>query len=163
MEVNKKNIFDFSFTDVEGHEIFLDSFRGKYILIVNVASECGFTKQYQQLQELNENYKEKIAIIGFPCNDFGGQEPGSEEEIKAFCEREFNVDFTIASKINIKVSPINEIYNWLCHKSENGVIDSSVDWNFQKYLIGKNGELLHVLNSNISPFDNRIISVLESV
>ena len=81
MEVNKKNIFDFSFTDVEGHEIFLDSFRGKYILIVNVASECGFTKQYQQLQELNENYKEKIAIIGFPCNDFGGQEPGQHREL----------------------------------------------------------------------------------
>lgn len=162
MVVNMKKIYDFSFVDVDGNEVSLGSFKGKYLLLVNVASECGFTGQYQQLQELYAKYKDILTIIGFPCNDFGGQEPGSEESIKAFCERKYHVEFPLSSKINIKKAPVNEIYNWLCNKSENGVMNSTVMWNFQKYLISPEGELLNFYRSNISPFNKRILSYLKS-
>ncbi len=158
----KQKIFDFSVVGIDGREIALSRFEGKYLLMVNVASECGFTHQYKQLQELYEHYSGKLEIIGFPCNDFGGQEPAENQEIMTFCTKNYGVNFTMTSKINIKSEPQNEIYKWLCNKSENGVKDSTVRWNFQKYLISKDGVLIDVMDSNISPFDDRILSELES-
>ncbi len=162
MQVNRKKIYDFDFVDIGGTLTSISRFKNKYLLIVNVASECGFTNQYQQLQELYDVYKEKLEIIGFPCNDFGGQEPDGEENIKTFCEKNYGVNFPLSSKINIQNEPVNEIYHWLCHKSENGEFDSKVSWNFQKYLLNMDGTLLNVFKSNVSPFDDRIISILES-
>ena len=156
----KRKIYDLCFTDVNGEEVSFASFEGRYLLIVNVASECGFTSQYQQLQELYENYKEELEIIAFPCNDFGGQEPNNEAEIKLFCQQKYGVTFTIASKVNITSQPQHDIYHWLCNKSENGVDDFVIDWNFYKFLINQKGELIEVLSSTASPFDDQIINHL---
>lgn len=159
--MKKKTIFDFSFLDIEGRETHLEALKGKSLLIVNVASRCGFTPQYQQLQELFDHYEDRLHIIAFPCNDFGGQEPEDEAHIKTFCVTNYNVGFILASKINIKKDPIHPIYHWLCNKSENGVMDSDVNWNFHKYLLDKNGQLIHVFKSGVSPLDERIIAALE--
>lgn len=157
-----KSIFDFNFIDIEGNEISFEAFRGKKILIVNVASRCGFTSQYQQLQELYDHYKENIEIIAFPCNDFGGQEPEDEVNIKQFCTMNYGVNFTVTSKINIKSQPVNDIYSWLCNKSENKVMDSEVSWNFQKYFLDENGSLINVFSSATSPFNDQIMDLLSA-
>lgn len=128
-------------------------------MIVNVASECGYTPQYQQLQELYEGYGDKLAIVGFPANNFGGQEPGSNNEIKSFCSLRYGVTFPLAAKIDITAHPV---YRWLTRKSENGVADSRVDWNFQKYLLDENGCLIRSLPSSASPLDDEILDWLNS-
>ena len=161
--MKNKTILEYSFVDIDGKQRELSEFAGKYLLIVNVASACGFTPQYQQLQELFEHFREKLNIVAFPCNDFGGQEPGNEEEIKTFCITRYNTGFTLASKINIKKNPIHPIYEWLCSKALNGVKDSSVDWNFQKYLLDEKGQLIDVFKTTISPLDDQIISRLQAI
>ena len=121
-------------TSIEGKDLNMSDFAGRKILIVNVASACGYTPQYQQLQELHEHFSDKIAVIGFPCNDFGEQESGSEAEIQAFCTVRFGVTFPLSAKIGIKENT-HPIYQFLTQKALNGVTDSEVRWNFQKYLI----------------------------
>ena len=157
-----KCIFDFNFTDIDGNEMSFEAFRGKKLLIVNVASQCGFTSQYQQLQELYDHYKEHLEIIAFPCNDFGGQEPEDEQSIKKFCTSKYGVNFTVASKINIKSQPVNEVYFWLCNKSENNIMNSIVSWNFQKYILDESGILINVFPSTASPFDDQIMKFLNA-
>jgi glutathione peroxidase len=156
-----KSIHDFKIKSIEGTEITFLDFKGKKILIVNVASECGYTPQYQQLQELYDNFKEKLVVVGMPCNDFGGQEPGSDSEIQNFCSVRYGVTFPLATKINI-LKNTHPIYLFLTRQSENGLEDSEVRWNFQKYLLDENGFLVRVLQPSVSPLDDEILNWVNS-
>ncbi|MEQ8706913.1 MAG: glutathione peroxidase [Phaeodactylibacter sp.] len=152
-----RNFHAFKVNSISGTQIDFSGFSGKKIIVVNVASECGYTPQYQQLQELYDEFNDKLVIIGFPCNDFGGQEPGSEADIQAFCDRNYGVAFPMTAKIGIKKEP-HPIYQWLQNKAENGVLDHSVKWNFHKFLIDEKGGLYAAYASSVSPFDDRILS-----
>jgi glutathione peroxidase len=147
---------------INGNELRLDQFRGKKLMIVNVASKCDFTPQYEQLEELYRHYKDSLSIVGCPCNDFGDQEPGKEKEILAFCQTMFQVSFPLSKKINIRSVPVHPLYQWLTDKTLNGVSDNEVTWNFQKYTISPEGELECVFSPETSPLDEQIISWIES-
>jgi glutathione peroxidase len=153
------SIHRFSVKGIEGTIIDFAQFKGKKIMVVNVASECGYTPQYAQLQELYETFQDKLVVIGFPCNDFGNQEPGSENEIQAFCSVRFGVTFPLTSKVSILKNP-SPVYQWLMQKSQNGVADSEVTWNFQKYLLDENGHLINVIAPSASPFDEQVLEWL---
>ena len=153
------SIYDISIHDINNNPLDLSQFKGKKMLIVNVASECGFTPQYAQLQELYENYSDKLEIVGVPCNDFGKQEPGSHQEIKSFCQKNYGVTFTITEKVSL-YNPIHPLYEWLTTKEKNGVLDSAVEWNFHKFFINEEGKLLGSYKSAISPFDEGILNKL---
>jgi glutathione peroxidase len=158
----KTSIHKFKATTLEGSILDFSTLKGKKILIVNTASKCGFTPQFKELEELYQKYKEKnFVILGFPCNQFGKQEPGSSEEIKEFCTRNYGVTFPMMEKINVKGDSISPIYKWLTFKTENGVENSSVKWNFQKYMIDENGFLLGNVSSIKSPNTSRIIKWIE--
>lgn len=156
----KKSIFTLSFTDLEGGKHTIEEFKGTPILFVNTASECGFTPQYEELQKLHDDYQGKVTIIGFPCNQFGGQEPGTASDIGAFCQKNYGVTFLMAEKIDVKGAKQHPIYKWLCSKAENGKLDSSVKWNFQKYLLDAEGRLIDVFYSTTSPLSEKITSHL---
>ena len=155
------NIYEYSFTDIDGNEVSLKQFEGKKILFVNVASECGYTNQYEDLQKLHEEYGEKIMLIGFPCDQFGGQEPGDEAEIKSFCQKNYGVDFLMASKIDVKGENQHPIYFWLTHQEANGVEDSKVSWNFNKYIVDEKGNYIAHYPSGVKPMDEKITSLLK--
>lgn len=146
--------------NLEGDDIKLESFKGKKILFVNVASECGFTPQYKGLQELHSKYKDKLIVIGVPCNQFGGQEPGTAEEIKSFCQKNYGVEFLITEKIEVKGSNQHPLYQWLTSIEKNGIKKSTVKWNFQKYLVDEDGKLIDVFYSTTKPLSDKIISHL---
>ena len=154
------SIYDISITSLEGKTIDLNDFKGKKILFVNVASKCGFTSQYKNLQKLHDTYGEKVEIIGIPCNQFGSQEPGSAAEIKEFCTKNYGVSFLMSEKSQVKGANQHPLYKWLTNKSENGIKDSNVSWNFQKYLVDENGKLMQVFKSGVSPMDASITSLL---
>jgi glutathione peroxidase len=145
------SIHQFKVESIDGETIDFADFAGKTMLVVNVASECGYTQQYAQLQDLHKNLGDRLAVVGFPCNDFGAQEPGSESEIRAFCTRRFGVDFPLAAKIQILGDNPHPLYRWLTQKSLNGVLDSTVSWNFQKYLLDPQGRLLAVFPPSADP------------
>jgi glutathione peroxidase len=145
------SIHQFRVESVDGKTIDFADFAGKTILVVNVASECGYTQQYAQLQELHKNLGDRLVVVGFPCNDFGAQEPGSESEIRAFCTGRFGVTFPLAVKIQILGDNPHPLYRWLTQKSLNGVLDSVVSWNFQKYLLDPQGHLLAVFPPSADP------------
>lgn len=153
-------LYNYSFTDIEGNEVSLETFKGKKILFVNVASKCGFTGQYKELQELHAAYGDQVVLIGFPCDQFGGQEPGSEKEIKSFCEKNYGVTFLMASKVDVKGDGQHNIYTWLTSEAKNGSKDSSVSWNFEKYLIDENGQLIGHFKSAVKPMSDKITSLL---
>ena len=125
---------------------------------MNVASKCGYTKQYAQLQELYAQHSKDILILGFPANNFGGQEPGSNSEIAAFCEKNYGVTFPMMSKISVKGADADPIYNWLTKKELNGVSDANVKWNFHKFLIDENGNWVKELSSSVSPLDDVVVT-----
>lgn len=154
------NIYDYTINSIDGNEIKLSSFKGKKILFVNVASECGFTPQYKELEQLHEKYKDKLVVIGFPCNQFGGQEPGTHEEIKNFCEKNYGVTFLITEKIDVKGDDQHPIYKWLTSKDLNGVDNSSVKWNFQKYLVDEEGHYVEMFLSTVTPMSDKITGLL---
>jgi glutathione peroxidase len=154
------SIHAYKTTSIEGQELDLSTFAGRKLLIVNVASACGYTPQYKQLQELHEHFSEKIAVIGFPCNDFGAQESKSEAAIQEFCTVRFGVTFPLSSKVGIKKNT-HPIYEFLTKKALNGVSDNDVKWNFQKYLLNEKGEFISVLPSSVSPLDEQILSFIE--
>ncbi len=158
---NITNIYAFKVKALNGSEINFSSFKGKKILIVNTASECGFTPQYEALQKLYTEYKDKLVIVGFPCNQFGGQEPGSAQEIQTFCKKNYGVTFPLAAKIDVKGNNIAPIYKWLCNKSENGVLDATITWNFNKFLIDENGKLIAYFPSKVKPTDDEITKYLK--
>jgi glutathione peroxidase len=152
-------IYDIPLRDIKGHEIDTAAWKGKKILVVNVASECGYTPQYAALEELYQNFSEKLIILGCPCNDFGGQEPGSEETIHSFCQKNYGVTFTLSEKLNILQNP-HPLYQWLCRKEKNGVDDFPVSWNFQKFLIDEEGNLVRSLAPSTLPLSEEIMDWL---
>lgn len=159
----KQSIYTFKVEDLEGKEFDFASLKGKKIMIVNTASKCGLTPQYKDLQALYEQYKDKgLVIVGFPANDFMSQEPGTNEEIGAFCQKNYGVTFPMMSKISVKGSGMHPIYQFLTQKAKNGVQDSEVDWNFQKYLLNEKGELEKVISPRTSPKDQEILNWLAS-
>jgi glutathione peroxidase len=155
-----ESIYDIAIEGIDGKPMDLAQYKGKKILFVNVASECGFTKQYDGLQELYENHKDKLVVIGLPCNQFGGQEPGDEAEIQSFCRANFGVEFPMTEKIEVKGPGQHPIYQWLTQKAKNGSQDSSVKWNFQKYLVDEQGRLIDFFYSITKPDSPKIIGLL---
>jgi glutathione peroxidase len=153
-------VYDIDLNNIDGANIDLSKFKGKYILFVNVASNCGFTKQYADLEKLYQQYKQELVVIGLPCNQFGGQEPGNSIEIKQFCQKNYGVSFPITEKINVKGENIHQLYSWLTDKEKNGNINSNVKWNFQKYLVGRSGELVNYFYSTTNPLSNKITSLI---
>ena len=160
MSKKNKSIFDYKVKDINGNELTLGDFKSKKILIVNVASNCGYTRQYKDLQELQEKYKDKVQVLAFPCNDFGRQEPGTASEIKEFCEINYGVTFPIMEKIKIKNVPAHPIYNWLGDSKLNGWNDKKPKWNFHKYLIDESGKLIDTFNSGTNPLSSKITKQL---
>ena len=158
---SNKSIYDYEIEKLNSDEVLkLSEFKGKKILIVNVASKCGYTPQYEGLQALYEKYQDQLAIIGFPCNQFMWQENGSEEQIAKFCKLNYGVTFPITTKINVKGSNKHPIYNWLTSKELNDKDDYSVSWNFNKFLISEKGELLEYYSSKVNPMDESILKYL---
>ena len=157
-----KTIYQFKVEDINGETFDLSSLKGKKVMIVNTASKCGYTPQYAELQRIYEQYKyDDFVIIGFPSNDFGNQEPGSNEEISEFCQKNYGVDFPMMAKITVKGEEKHPLYQFLTEKSKNGFKDSEVKWNFQKYLIDRDGKLVAVKDSNVVPDDNSILSWIQ--
>ena len=156
----KESFYDIKLNDINGKQIDLKSFEDKYILFVNVASKCGFTSQYTDLEKLHQQYQNDLVVIGLPCNQFGGQEPGDAEEIKNFCSSNYGVTFIISEKIEVKGEGMHPLYQWLTQKELNGKKSSTVKWNFQKYIVDKNGELLNYFYSMTSPLSNKITSLI---
>jgi len=155
------SIYDISLKGITGEDIDLNDFKGKKILFVNVASKCGFTPQYEKLQELHEKYNDRLVVIGLPCNQFKEQEPGTHEEILQFCNLNYGVTFQLTEKINVKGPEQHPLYSWLTRKELNGVKDSEVKWNFQKYLVDEEGNFIDVFYSVTSPMSDKIISLLK--
>jgi len=155
------SLYDISINSLTGKPIDLSSFKGKKILIVNTASECGFTGQYEGLQELYNTYKDKLVVIGVPCNQFGGQEPGTASEIQSFCKQNYGVTFLMTEKVDVKGENQHPLYKWLTSKELNGVSSSSVKWNFQKYLIDEKGNLIDYYYSITSPTSTKITKHLK--
>ena len=161
--LSKETIYQFKTKDLDGNDFDFASLKGKKILIVNTASECGLTPQYKDLEAIYKKYNDKnFVIVGFPANNFGSQEPGSNKDIAAFCQQNYGVTFPMMSKISVKGKDMNEIYQFLTQKSKNGLQDSDVEWNFQKYLINEKGELVKVLSPRVLPTDQEIIDWINS-
>ena len=160
MGVAAGSIYDFKVDGLTGGSINFSDFKGKKILVVNTASKCGFTHQYEGLEQLYEKYKDKLVIIGFPANNFGGQEPGSNEEIGAFCRKNFGVTFQLFEKSDVIGENQNPLYRWLTDKDQNGWNTEAPNWNFCKYMISENGELLKFYSSAVSPMSEEILKML---
>ena len=150
------SIYDIPINSLDGNLIDLTSFKGKNLLFVNVASECGFTPQYKDLQKLSNTYPNTLVVIGSPCNQFGKQEPGDASQIQTFCERNFGVTFLITEKIDVKGKNQHPLYKWLTRKDQNGKKNSSVKWNFQKYLVNKDGKIIDYYFSITKPMSSKI-------
>lgn len=161
--MNKENIYQFKVNDLYGSEFDFSSLQGKKVMVVNTASECGLTPQYADLQKLYDQYKDQdFVIVGFPANNFGGQEPGSDQQIASFCKENYGVTFPMMSKISVKGDDMHRVYQFLTEKSKNGLQDSEVAWNFQKYLIDEKGELAMVIEPRTLPTDPSIVKWIES-
>ena len=150
------SIYETAINGLDGTPIDLSSFKGKHLLFVNVASECGFTNQYRDLQKLSDTYPDELVVIGSPCNQFGKQEPGDASQIQTFCERNFGVSFLLTEKVDVKGSKQHPLYKWLTSKDLNGRKNSSVKWNFQKYLVNKEGKLIDYYFSFTKPTSSKI-------
>ena len=157
-----KLVYDFEFNGIDGNKIELSNFKNKVLVVVNVASRCGYTPQYEDLQWLHNNYQDKITILGFPSNNFGNQEPGSNNDIAEFCKLNYGVDFQLFEKVQVKGDKTHSVYKWLSSSELNGWNDKSPKWNFYKYLIDENGELKKVLASSINPRDSIILDFIKS-
>lgn len=156
------SIYQFKVKDINGNTFDFASLKGKKIMVINTASKCGLTPQYEQLEALYTKYKSKnFVIIGFPANDFMSQEPGSDKEIAQFCQLNYGVSFPMMSKISVKGKDMDPVYHFLTEKAKNGKEDSKVEWNFQKYLIDENGHLSKVISPRVLPNDPSIIAWIE--
>jgi glutathione peroxidase len=154
------SIHSFKVKALDGSTINFADFKGKKILIVNTASKCGYTGQYKDLQAMYEKYKDKLVIVGFPANNFMSQEPGTSTEIKEFCTKNYGVTFPMAEKISVKGDDMAPIYQWLTQKSKNGVLDASIKWNFNKFLLNEKGEVIAKFDSGTKPMDEEIVGKL---
>jgi glutathione peroxidase len=157
-----KNFFDFKMKAINGKEINFSQYKGKKVLVVNVASKCGFTPQYEELQKLHEMYGNKVVILGFPANNFMSQEPGSNEDIQEFCKKNYGVTFQLFEKISVKGDDQHPLYQFLTKKELNGNIDQEPKWNFNKYLINEKGEVVKWWPSAVKPLDEEIINAIKS-
>ena len=153
-------IYDFKVPSLDGGSIDFSAYKGKKILIVNTASECGFTPQYAELQELYKKYSDKLVIVGFPANNFGGQEPGSNSEIKTFCEKNYGVTFPMAEKVSVKGDDIHPVFKYLVSESEKLGVHDPIKWNFTKFLVDEKGKLVAVLESKVKPMSEDITKYL---
>jgi len=161
--MKKENIYQFKMTDLYGKDFDFSSLKGKKIMVVNTASKCGFTPQYKDLEKLYETYKDKgFVIVGFPANNFGKQEPGTDSEIAEFCKQNFGVSFPMMTKTSVKGADMNPVYKFLTQQSKNGFKDTDVAWNFQKYLIDKNGHVVKMYPSKVLPTDKDIVDWIEN-
>lgn len=154
------SVHQFKVKSLDGGTINFADFKGKKILIVNTASECGFTPQYKDLEALYEKYKDRLVIVGFPANNFGAQEPGTNAEIKTFCQKNYGVTFPMAEKISVKGDDTAPIYQWLTHKSQNGVLDAEIKWNFNKFLLDEKGHIIAKFDSKVEPMSDEIVKRL---
>ena len=162
-QAQTNSVHQFKVKDINGDVFDMASLKGKKVLIVNVASKCGNTPQYEQLQEMYDKYKDTgFVVVGFPANDFGSQEPGSRSDIMAFCTENYGVTFPMMDKLSTKGEKQSPLYEWLTQKSKNGVSDSEVTWNFQKYMIDKDGKLVDFASPKEKPNSDKIISWIES-
>ncbi|MCF6279105.1 MAG: glutathione peroxidase [Flavobacteriaceae bacterium] len=160
---SKENIYQFSVKDLSGTDFSFADLKGKKIMIVNTASKCGLTPQYEQLQEIYETYKDQnFIIVGFPANNFMSQEPGTDSEIATFCKQNYGVTFPMMSKISVKGKDMHKVYKFLTKKSKNGFEDSKVSWNFQKYLLNEKGKLVRVVSPKTLPNDPSIIDWIKN-
>jgi glutathione peroxidase len=158
-----KNFHDFKVKAIDGSDFDLAQLKGKKVMVVNTASKCGLTPQYEKLEKLYKEYGgDKFVIIGFPANNFLGQEPGTNEEIASFCQKNYVVTFPMMEKISVKGKDQHELYQWLTNKSLNGVSDASISWNFHKFLIDENGKWVKSLNAQTDPFDKEIIDWIKN-
>lgn len=161
MSVQNKDFYSLSIKALDGSKtINFNQFKGKKVLLVNVASECGYTPQYKELQALHNQYKDKLVVIGFPCNQFGGQEPGASKDIAAFCEKNYGVTFLLTEKIDVKGDKQHAVYQWLTKKALNGVSDASVKWNFNKFLVDETGNWIEYFPSSVKPLSEEITGKL---
>lgn len=156
----EKDIYYYSFRDINGITVKLSAYKGKKIMFVNTASLCSNTPQYEKLEALYNQYKSKLVIIGFPCNQFGDQEPGSNNDIKDFCSANYHISFPMAEKIDVKGAGQHPVYKWLTSKNLNGVMDSDVAWNFQKYLVDENGKFVAMFENYTAPDATEIINAI---
>jgi len=158
-----KTLYDFKVTTLDGKEFDFSTLRGKKVMIVNTASKCGNTPQYADLEKLYKTFGgDKFVIIGFPANNFLWQEPGTNAEIQEFCTKNYGVTFPMMAKISVKGKDIHPLYQWLTKKEYNGVLDSEVKWNFQKYLIDENGHIVKVVAPKTNPMDDEIVNWLKA-
>lgn len=153
-------IYDFKVTSLDGGSIDFSDFKGKKILIVNTASECGYTPQYEGLEELYEKYEKNLVIVGFPANNFGGQEPGSNSEIKSFCEKNYGVKFPMSEKVSVKGKDIHPLFKYLVGEAKKLGVNEPIKWNFTKFLIDENGKLIAVFDSKVKPTSEDITKYL---
>lgn len=155
-----ENFHDFTITTLDGQKLDLSTFKGKKILVVNTASKCGFTPQYEDLEKLYQTYQDKLVVIGFPANNFMRQEPGSNAEIAEFCQKNYGVSFPMSEKISVKGKDMAPIYQWLTQKKYNKVEDNSISWNFNKFLIDENGHFVAYFGSKVKPIGPEILKYL---
>jgi glutathione peroxidase len=153
-------IYQFNVEGIDGESIDLSRFKGKKILIVNTASQCGYTGQYKDLEALYRQYKDKLVVIGFPANNFGGQEPGSNAEIRGFCTKNYGVSFPMAAKVSVKGKDIHPLFKWLTQKTENETLDATIQWNFGKFLIDEQGHIMNYFPSRTNPLSPEITEKL---
>ncbi len=156
------SFYEFSVNNIEGESVSFAKFKGKKVLLVNVASKCGYTPQYEELQSLYEKYGDKVVVLGFPANSFGGQEPGSNEEIATFCQANYGVSFPMFEKISVKGFDKHPLYRWLSDSKLNGWNDQEPSWNFCKYLINENGELIKFFPAAVKPMSEELIKAIDS-
>lgn len=154
------SLYDFTLKSIDGKDISMSQFKGKKMLLVNTASECGNTPQYADLEKLHLTYGNKVEVLGFPANNFGGQEPGSNREIQSFCTKNYGVTFPMFEKISVKGSDMHPLYKWLSSKELNGWNEAQPDWNFAKYLINEKGELIKFFPASTNPMSDEIIKSL---
>jgi glutathione peroxidase len=156
-----KNIYDFKIKSLEGGTIDFSQYKGKKILIVNTASKCGFTPQYAGLEKLYEQYKDKLVIIGFPSDNFGDQEYHDNDSIKSFCQKNYGVTFPLTTRVDVKGDNTTPVFKYLCSKNENGVLDASISWNFNKFIIDENGNLLAHFDSKVTPESEELLKYIK--
>jgi glutathione peroxidase len=150
-------VYDFTVKSIDGKDVKLSQYKGKKLLIVNTASECGYTPQYKELEELSKKHGDKVTVLGFPANNFGGQEPGSEKEIATFCEKNYGVTFPLFSKISVKGDDMAPLYKFLSDKSKNGAVSEAPTWNFCKYLVDENGHVVKFYPSKVTPLSAELV------
>lgn len=161
IESTPKSFYDLTYTDINGKTVSMSEYRGKYVLCVNVASKCGNTPQYAAMEKLYQKHKDKLVIIGFPCNQFLGQEPGSEKEIAEFCSKNYGVTFPLSSKMDVKGNDQSPVYAWLTMKDLNGVSDDKIEWNFHKVLVSPDGTWLKSFAASMDPGNGKIEAELK--